>query len=441
MLPAPTYAPVQPPRDERSRNAAKDAQRRARKSAATLTHQPGVNAQRFGAPPYVPPTSSFPARHLTSDDRLAELGTDWMLNDAVGDPSTHDQYDRMFMLGGSWGSADVTGQNTRIETGSLATNLIMTERTTPISVYTAGKDLDLGATATRLPFISSPELHRFVILEPPTQDNIILALGITTYNGQGVAAHGVVKRQHSIIYSHGSPTSLPCEAARVLPDGEFEIDMMETSILVHPYAGSPPLDRMACLDLATIHRLQIDMIDARIYGKVATRSWPFLMKQHHSVLSFMIQKLQYCYQAPVPPVYTKLVNGRLTRRSLPQVGRTSAEFAYSTRRGRRAEASTTGATLVQTPMHGPQILTTQPRAVQSPNPRYVSPLACVRPRYLWVQRPIEQAVVAQALDDERRTPWNRDDSRIWKSKAQGVSAGNDSNDDSEDEWTANMTWM
>ncbi|KAK5682105.1 hypothetical protein LTS10_005230 [Elasticomyces elasticus] len=132
--------------------------------------------------------------------------------------------------------------------------------------------------------------RRFVVVrsalaQQPTFD----ALPIKTYNGRGVAAQGVIKAHHAVIYTmpirfpapRGSEAEQP-QRISGLPGG-VEAGMQAQAVLVIPSDETRPLDPMSRLDFFDRQTFDINIADVRIYGKVEQRYVPVLLGQYHAV--------------------------------------------------------------------------------------------------------------------------------------------------------------
>ena len=109
-----------------------------------------------------------------------------------------------------------------------------------------------------------------------------------TYNGQGVAAIGVVKSHHAIIYC-GRPDQAPCqkqtERPRRLSSGHLESGVLPQAIRVIPYDKSATLDPMSRVDYADVTEFENQVPNIRIFGKVHEDSLAAMFYQYQSVWS------------------------------------------------------------------------------------------------------------------------------------------------------------
>ncbi|KAK5725253.1 hypothetical protein LTR17_013122 [Elasticomyces elasticus] len=132
--------------------------------------------------------------------------------------------------------------------------------------------------------------RRFVVVRSASaQHSTFDALPIKTYNGQGVAAQGVIKAHHAVIYT--MPIRLPAprgsdaEQPQRIPGvpGGVEAGMQAQAILVIPSDETRPLDPMSRLDFFDRQTFDINIADVRIYGRVEQRYVPILLGQYHAV--------------------------------------------------------------------------------------------------------------------------------------------------------------
>ncbi|KAK5682109.1 hypothetical protein LTS10_005234 [Elasticomyces elasticus] len=140
---------------------------------------------------------------------------------------------------------------------------------------------------------SRTSTRRFVIIREPTRDDqtfealsFTIALAdqpspIKTYNGLGVAAHGVFKAHHSVIYTLPLRSPAPhCTAAEQPQRGEQP--MQTQAILVVGHDPTRPLDPMSRLDYFDRTR-HVDVTNIRSYGMVDAPSIQVLIYQYQSV--------------------------------------------------------------------------------------------------------------------------------------------------------------
>ncbi|KAK3641618.1 hypothetical protein LTR56_011220 [Elasticomyces elasticus] len=126
--------------------------------------------------------------------------------------------------------------------------------------------------------------RRFVMIRGPTDQEPahFYALPITTYNGQGVAAEGVHKANHGVIYTEPLYHPAPYCAQSELPQ-RGESPMQTQAILVVGHDHIRPLDPMSRLDYFNRTRFSIHDSDMRLYGKVDRRYMQVLEIQYRSV--------------------------------------------------------------------------------------------------------------------------------------------------------------
>ncbi|KAK4950617.1 hypothetical protein LTR10_010610 [Elasticomyces elasticus] len=131
-------------------------------------------------------------------------------------------------------------------------------------------------------------IRRFVVVRSASaaQNSTFDAVPIKTYNGQGVAASGVIKAHHAVIYTMPirppAPRGSEAEHPQRLPGG-VETGMQAQAILVIPSDKTRPLDPMSRLDFFDRQTFDINIADVRIYGRVEQRYVPILLGQYHAV--------------------------------------------------------------------------------------------------------------------------------------------------------------
>ncbi|KAK5170650.1 uncharacterized protein LTR77_005239 [Saxophila tyrrhenica] len=122
-------------------------------------------------------------------------------------------------------------------------------------------------------------LRRFIIFEQSPDQERFRAVAIKTYNAQGVAAPGVIKAHHSIVY-----TGQPRMRADERPNDPGDADRMQPhAIRVQQYDQEQALDPLARIDYTDIYELDYDFPNIKLFGKVHTDSWPSFMLQYRSV--------------------------------------------------------------------------------------------------------------------------------------------------------------
>ncbi|KAK4950626.1 hypothetical protein LTR10_010619 [Elasticomyces elasticus] len=126
--------------------------------------------------------------------------------------------------------------------------------------------------------------RRFVIIRGPTNQEPahFYALPIMTYNGQGVAAEGVHKASHGVIYTEPLRHPAPYCAQSELPQ-RGESPMQTQAVLVVGHDELRPLDPMSRLDYFNRTRFSIHDSDMRLYGKVGRHYMQVLEIQYRSV--------------------------------------------------------------------------------------------------------------------------------------------------------------
>ena len=91
---------------------------------------------------------------------------------------------------------------------------------------------------------------------------------IKTYNGQGVAAKGVIKSHHAIIYTGALPSLKENEQPRRLPNGQPENGVLPQPIRVEAYDRGTALDNMARLDYGDRFVFDYGVPNIRLWGRV-----------------------------------------------------------------------------------------------------------------------------------------------------------------------------
>ncbi|KAK3636177.1 hypothetical protein LTR56_014340 [Elasticomyces elasticus] len=125
--------------------------------------------------------------------------------------------------------------------------------------------------------------RRFVIIRAPTRDDPTFeALPIKTYNGQGVAAEGVHKAHHGVIYTLPLRENAP-NATDDEQQQRGELPMQAQPILVTGHDPRRPLDPMSRLDYFDRTRFPVTVPNIRLYGMVDNSSLRSLTYQYLSV--------------------------------------------------------------------------------------------------------------------------------------------------------------
>ena len=106
---------------------------------------------------------------------------------------------------------------------------------------------------------------------------------IKTYNGQGVAASGVIKSHHTMIYTGTKPEPQPNELPRRYSSGQIETGMQPQAIRIIQYDRATGLDKMARLDYCARHELEYGMPNLRLFGTVHRDSLAALYTQWNLV--------------------------------------------------------------------------------------------------------------------------------------------------------------
>lgn len=131
-----------------------------------------------------------------------------------------------------------------------------------------------------------------------------------------MAAPGVVKSHHAIIYTRHPPQSTPNEDPRRLPNGGLEAAMRAQPILVIPYERVRPLDPMSRLDFFDVHEFDDDVDNVMLYGKVDQRSQRAFEFQYQAVW-------QHIRQAAAQPSGVGTVNPAAGTMIAPETARLS----------------------------------------------------------------------------------------------------------------------
>ena len=96
---------------------------------------------------------------------------------------------------------------------------------------------------------------------------------IKTYNGLGVAAPGVTKAHHAIVYTaRHTPQPTPAELPRRLPNGNVEPGMQPHPIRIVPTNSEFALDPMSRLDFSDVYSFNDNVSNIRLVGAVH-RDW------------------------------------------------------------------------------------------------------------------------------------------------------------------------
>ncbi|KAK3712229.1 hypothetical protein LTR37_009091 [Vermiconidia calcicola] len=133
---------------------------------------------------------------------------------------------------------------------------------------------------------SDVRLRRFVIVKDNLPNgNTFEAIPIKTYNGRGVAAPGVIKTHHAIIYTGQEPPTPNAneEPRRMTHTGEMEEGMHPQAIKVITYDRTKALDPMARLDYADKYEFDHRVPNVRLFAKVDESSEAAMFGQFHLV--------------------------------------------------------------------------------------------------------------------------------------------------------------
>lgn len=131
--------------------------------------------------------------------------------------------------------------------------------------------------------------------QPPCTD--IPSSAIKTYNSQGVAATGVIKSHHTIIYTGKPPKPTDEEKPQRLPSGQTESGMLSTALRVVPYDRGKALDPMARLDYGDRYQFDQGVPNIRLFGRVHDKHLAALFLQYNQVWN-SIQRLAQGAVAP-----------------------------------------------------------------------------------------------------------------------------------------------
>jgi len=218
-----------------------------------------------------------------------------------------------------------------------------------------------------LPVEQATRLRRFVIYQQNT--NSFGALAIKTYQGRGVAAPGVIKSHHAIIYStRVAPEAAPDELP---PPGHPLGGMQNQAIRVKSWDRERMLDPKARLDYMDRYEFDYGLGNIRVWGKLHEKSEATFYAQYHTVWRTVINAatgpgpLIPGYQPPpsdtastsgtVIPSNTQVVNpsmypGQPSRAGAPRYAGNQVQFAppYSSSSTRPAAPPASAAPLAYT---------------------------------------------------------------------------------------------
>lgn len=111
----------------------------------------------------------------------------------------------------------------------------------------------------------------------------LLYSAIKTNNSQGVAAPGVIKSHHAVIYTGTPPTIDAAERPQRMSNGHLENGMQPQAIRVMPYDKTKALDPMARLDYGDRYIFDHGVPNIRVWGRVHENSLPSLFVQFSAV--------------------------------------------------------------------------------------------------------------------------------------------------------------
>ncbi|KAK5170654.1 uncharacterized protein LTR77_005243 [Saxophila tyrrhenica] len=131
---------------------------------------------------------------------------------------------------------------------------------------------------------SSIRRRRFVIVRDQMEDrNSFEAIAIKTYNGEGVAADGVVKFHHAIIYTGDEPEPEPDELPRRPGNGKMEQPMQAQAIRVEQFDRTRALNPMSRLDYGSRYVFDHGVPNIIILGRIHVYSRASLHAQFNHV--------------------------------------------------------------------------------------------------------------------------------------------------------------
>jgi hypothetical protein len=128
---------------------------------------------------------------------------------------------------------------------------------------------------------------------------------IKTYNGMGVAAPGVVKAHHVVVYTMPiRPPAPECMSSEVPTSGR-EAPMQRQAILVINRDRTRPLDPISRLDFFDIHRFDVNLKHVSLYGQVHPEHIVRLVGQYQAVwASFALDASQLTGLPSLPTLGT-----------------------------------------------------------------------------------------------------------------------------------------
>ncbi|KAK4950621.1 hypothetical protein LTR10_010614 [Elasticomyces elasticus] len=132
-----------------------------------------------------------------------------------------------------------------------------------------------------------------VVVRPATVQNLTFdVIPIKTYNSQGVAARGVVKAHHAVVYTEPiKPPGLDGtlrEQPLSLPNGNLEAGMQSPAIHIVPHNETELFDPLSRLYFAETRILHSDTEEVRLFGVVDPQHISRLL-QHYRTVRAMLQ--------------------------------------------------------------------------------------------------------------------------------------------------------
>ncbi|KAK5112759.1 hypothetical protein LTR62_003857 [Meristemomyces frigidus] len=128
--------------------------------------------------------------------------------------------------------------------------------------------------------------RRFIVIRPATDAKPKLhALPIKTYNGLGVASPGVIKSDHSVVYTLGLRGSAPHATSEERARRKYdELPMQPRAILIRQNDPCSALDPLSRLDYGHPHSFDdTSIVRMQLFGKVDEQHIPWLIHQFHVV--------------------------------------------------------------------------------------------------------------------------------------------------------------
>ncbi|KAF2485048.1 hypothetical protein BDY17DRAFT_95787 [Neohortaea acidophila] len=169
------------------------------------------------------------------------------------------------------------------------------------------------STVTRFTPIPNPSQSllrsRYFVIVEQRRDSF-LAVAIKTYSFQGVAAEGVTKAHHAIIYTQsgkhkqrgphpgGPPEPTPAEMPRQLPGGHLESGMQNPPIRVKQVDLTKKLDPMSRVDYTDRWEFDYGVSHIRVWGQVHRDSRAEFRLQYEGVWAAIYRSAT----GPMPPL-------------------------------------------------------------------------------------------------------------------------------------------